>query len=92
MHRSVVDGPPAAYGDGMECRAMSAPGDGGPERKSRRLQIAEARLAAEYIERAGAWAADVDQSIAAELRALHAQMLRQIEVLERFEGIDSDAR
>ena len=77
-----------AYGNRMQCRAVSTPGDGGPARRSRRLQIAEARLAAEYIERARLWAADLDQVIADELMALRTRVLEQAGCLEQFEVDD----
>jgi hypothetical protein len=69
----------------MACRAISTPGDGSPEPRSRRLQIAEARLVAEYIDRARSLATDVDQGVATQLLVLHARMLQHIEVLQRFE-------
>ena len=84
-HRPVAGDAWPAYGVGMACRAISTPGDGSPERRSRRLQIAEARLLAEYLDRARSLAADVDPGVEAQLVLLHASTLRQIEVLQRFE-------
>ena len=42
-------------------------------------------MAALYIERASAWAGDIDQDIAAELMALHRRMLERIRSLDRFQ-------
>lgn len=68
----------------MACGVSTLEG-ASPERRSRRLQIAEARLLAEYLDRARSLAGDVDPGVEAQLLVLHARTLRHIELLQRFE-------
>jgi hypothetical protein len=58
------------------------------------LRLAAARLAADYIWRAEAWAADVDQQLVADLDRLHRRLQEHIECMlgqaESEEGRLSD--
>lgn len=45
------------------------------------LRVAEARMAAEYVARAEAWAQEVDEQVAAELVQVHRRLLERIDQL-----------
>jgi hypothetical protein len=55
------------------------------------LRLAAARLAADYVWRAEAWAGDVDEELVVALEQLHQRILRHIgNILTYVDGADED--
>lgn len=54
------------------------------------LRMAAGRLAIQYLERAGEWAADVDQHIVPELEDVRRRLLDRVETLSRRHGAAED--
>ena len=48
------------------------------------LRIAGARLAVQYVERAGEWAADIDEAVAWDLRDIRQRLLDRIKTLSEY--------
>jgi hypothetical protein len=53
------------------------------------LRLATARLAAEYVSRAAAWAHDVDEEVVVDLERVHQRIVEDIhDILTRTDGAD----